>query len=77
MNVRQQSSWQTVKSRTEEKKKAKEEVKRSDVKKDRLGVTVNGAFADFDKAFSERAAAEATGSNVSGLQQEHVAHDLC
>jgi hypothetical protein len=45
--------WETVKSRTAEKKKRTEEKKTADTKTDRLGVKAKDPFAAWDKAYAD------------------------
>lgn len=71
-------SWQTVKKKEVSKKEKPEEKK----DRDRLGVKVADAFADFDKAFAQQAAAEQQEQRraqyqgaFANLEDESPAHD--
>lgn len=61
LNTRKPGQWETVKSKTDDKKKRAEEKKAKESTKDRLGVTVDPVLAAFDRnhAAKEAAAKEA------------------
>lgn len=61
LNTRKPGQWETVKSKTDDKKKRAEEKKAKESTKDRLGVTVDPVLAAFDRnhAAKEVAAKEA------------------